>query len=195
MEKIGENVKIKKIAVTGSISAGKSTVCEELKLQGAYVLNADDIVHNLLSQDERLIQQIKENFSEDIFVQSKIDRNLIAKIVFKDPSKLKSLEEIIHPKVISRVKECYDQIKEMPQYKAFVVEFPLLFETKFDTFFDQIIYVRATQEIRKKRFQKKEFENREKRFLSETEKIAKSQIIIENNGSLKNLNKQLKNIL
>ena len=194
MEKIGENAKIKKIAVTGSLSAGKSTVCEELKAHGAYVINADDIVHNLLSHDEQLIQQIKEKFSENVFLHNKIDRNLIAKEAFENPDKLKTLESIVHPKVVSAIKETYLQIKMSP-YKAFVVEFPLLFEIQFDSFFDQIIYVLADREIRKKRFRKGQFENREKRFINEEDKIAKSQIIIENNGSLKNLNNQLKNIL
>ncbi len=200
MEKIGGNAKIKKIAITGSLSAGKSTVAELLKPLGAYVLKADDIVHNLLSQDVIIIQKIKEMFGTEILSEAKVDRRLLADLVFKDPKKLKSLEDVLHPKVIEAIQETYAHIKGSDNYKAFVVEFPLLFEIHFDTWFDQIIYVTAEKELCKKRFlqkgfSEKQFKSREKRFLPESQKLSKSDIIIENNGSLENLNNHLRNLL
>ncbi len=200
MEKIGENVKIKKIAITGSLSAGKSTVAERLKSLGAYVLKADDIVHSLLSQDVIIINKIKEMFGNDIISEAKVDRKLLANLVFTNSKKLKFLEEVLHPKVVEIIQETYAHMKNSPDFKAFVVEFPLLFEINFDSWFDQVIYVTASTDLCKKRFidrgfSEEQFEARQKRFDPDNEKISKSHTIIKNNGSIKNLNNQLENLL
>ena len=105
MEKIGGNANIRKIAVTGTLSVGKSTVCEFLKTQGAYVLKADDIVHDLLSRDVSVIQKVREVFGEGVFSQGKIDRKALAKLVFTDSELLSSLEKILHPKVVKIPRE------------------------------------------------------------------------------------------
>ncbi len=199
MEKIGGNAKIRKIAVTGTLSAGKSTICELLKTRGAFVLKTDDIVHNLLSQDV-IIQKIKEMFSDHVFSQGKIDRKKLADQVFTNSEKLQSLEEVLHPKVVETIQETYTNIKNSPDFKAFVVEIPLLFEIHFENWFDQIIFVTANREIRKERFATKgfsqeQFEKRESRFALEEEKHLKSHIILENNGSIENLNQQIAKIL
>ncbi len=199
MEKIGENAKIKKIAITGTVSAGKSTVCEFLRALGAFVIKADDIVHDLLLKNISIIQKIKEKFSDYVIKSGEIDRKLLAGLVFSNSDKLKSLEEILHPEVLEIIKKTYETIKNSPNYKAFVVEFPLLFEIKFEHFFDQIIFVTAAKEKRKNRFMNKgfseeQFELRGKRMMDESEKISKSDYIIENNGSLESLNNQIENI-
>jgi dephospho-CoA kinase len=199
LEKIGENAKIRKIAITGTVSAGKSTVCEFLKTRGAFILQADNIVHNILLKNASIIQKIKEKFSDCVIKNGEIDRKLLADCVFSNSEKLKSLEDILHPEVIEIIKKTYDTIKDSPDYKAFVVEFPLLFEIEFEHFFDQVIFVTADEERRKNRFINKgfseeQFKLRSKRMSSENEKISKSDFIIKNNGSLENLNNQIENI-
>ena len=200
LEKIGGNAKIRKIAVTGTLSAGKSTACETLYQLGAYVLKADDIVHDLLSHNVDIIQKIKEMFNSDVIVQGKIDRKKLADSVFNHPEKLQALEEVLHPKVVETIQKTYTDIKDSRDYKAFVVEFPLLFEINFNEWFDEIVYITANSALRKKRFLAKGFDEsqflaREKRFIPESEKLSKSNIIIENNGSIENLNHHLSKIL
>lgn len=200
MEKIGGSAKIKKIAVVGIISAGKSTVCELLKAQGAYVLNADDIVHDLLSQDVITIQKIKEVFGKGVISQGQVDRKALANQVFTHSELLKSLEAILHPKVVKTIQDTYSLIEHRSDYKAFVVEFPLLFEIQFDTWFDEIIFVTADINLCKKRFlqrgfSEEQFEKRIKRFAHAEDKITKSHYVITNNGSVENLKKQIENIL
>ena len=117
MEKIGEHVNIRKIAVTGTLSAGKSTVCDLLKAHNAYVLKADDIVHELLSQDAITIQQVKEEFGESVIQNGKVDRKTLATRVFTRPDQLNKLEQILHPKVVQTIKNAYTSTD-----KLFVVE-------------------------------------------------------------------------
>ena len=59
-------LKLKKIAVTGGLAAGKTTVCQLFKELGAYVVSADEIVHQLLSPDTAVGQQVVSLLGSDI---------------------------------------------------------------------------------------------------------------------------------
>ncbi len=164
-----------------------------LKPLGAYVLKADDIVHDLLSRDVLVIQKIKEVFGEGVLSEGKVNRKALADLVFTNSKLLNSLEAILHPKVVKIIQETYNLVQNCD---TFVVEFPLLFEIGFDSWFDEILFVTAKKEICKKRFLEKgfseeQFENRLKRFSPESEKIAKADYVIENNGSIENLKQEI----
>ena len=84
---------LKRVAVTGGLSSGKSSVCFFFKELGAYVVNADDIVHTLLSTDTQLINKVKLLFGENVIVDGKIDRSKVAKIVFQLEGILPHIED------------------------------------------------------------------------------------------------------
>ena len=74
-QKLGRMLKLKKIAITGGIASGKSTVCRLLGELGAYVVSADAIVHELLKTDTDLGQRIVQQFGPDILESGQIDRS------------------------------------------------------------------------------------------------------------------------
>lgn len=196
MEKIGRIVKIRSIAVTGIPSSGKSAVCEILSHQGAFVVKADDIVHNLLSTDPEIVRQVVEILGEGVIENETINRGKVAAIVFRDKKKLKDLEALLHPRVIEEIKRTYEQIKDSSKYKAFVVEIPLLFEMQLGKWFDTTITVIADDEICKNRFMnkgftKEQFDLRKANHLSQMEKSKLSDITITNNGTIKDLEEKV----
>ncbi len=198
MEKIGGSVKIRRIAITGAISSGKSTLSDLLAKRGAYVIKADELVHELLSSDPRTIQQVTTIFG-DVLTNGVIDRKKLARFVFSDKEKLTALESILHPQVIEKIKSFYEKVS-LNHYKAFVVEFPLLFEIGFNSWFDTVVYMTADTPILKNRFTGKgfteeEFSKRSARFLPEEKKIGLSDIVIHNNGSLKQLEEEATKLL
>lgn len=191
MEKIGENVKIRKIAVTGIVASGKSTVCDILeKKKGAYVIKSDEVVHDLYSQNEEIQKQVAEEFGEVIISDGQIDRKKLAEVVFSDEKALAQLEEIVHPVVIKMIKNRYEEVKNLP-YSAFVVEFPLLFEIGFEKWFDKNVVVACDEDECRKRFNQtfhnNSFESRMANQLTQEEKKARADFVIENRGSIKNL--------
>jgi dephospho-CoA kinase len=198
LEKIGESANIRKIAITGAISSGKSALSDFLAKQGAYVIKADDLVHKLLSNDPSIIQQIKTAFG-DVLTNNTIDRKKIASLVFQDKEKLEKLEAILHPKVLEEIKVRYKTMAST-SYKAFAVEFPLLFEINFASWFDTVVYVDSDPALCKKRFisrgfTEEEYSKRSARFLSEGLKKKQSDIIINNSGSLRELEEAATEIL
>ena len=119
---------MRKIAITGTLASGKSTIGRILQEYGAYVVDADEIVHSLLSPNTPIGQQIVELLGSEIVAGNQLDRKKISEIVFADPKKLRSLEKILHPAVKQEINRRFDRVKNNPSYKFFVAE--VLFSTK-----------------------------------------------------------------
>ena len=173
-----------KIAITGNIASGKSTVEKIIENNGYKVYDTDKIAHKILENSE----DVKKAFKT-------VDRKEIAKIVFSTPKKLKLLESIIHPKVKEEILKIFDS-----EDKLVFISVPQLFESGFDTLFNKIIYVTADRALRLERLIKRNnltIEEAEIRINAQVEKdkIKKSDYIIENNTDLVNLQNKVKEVL
>ncbi len=156
-------LKLRKIAITGGVASGKSTVCEFFRELGAYTVSADAIVHELLKN---------ENRSE------------LAKRVFQNPEELKKLEALLHPAVLQRIEELYVAACEAEKYTSFVAEIPLLFEVGWQDKFDIVITVLRDEHEAKKSFAHTDYDLRMQRQMKPQEKALKSTYTINNTGSL-----------
>src|SRR5690606_9385655 len=92
------------IGITGSIATGKSTVTKYLSEKGYKIIDSDKIVHKLLSTSS-VLSEISLAFGRDLIVDGVLVRKLLAKMIFDDEEKRKLLNSIIHPRVISEIKE------------------------------------------------------------------------------------------
>jgi dephospho-CoA kinase len=187
---------LKKVAIIGTIGSGKSSVCKIFYQLGAYVVEADKIVHELLDKDRSLKQQLIAHFGPDILTNDRIDREKLAN-VFKDDKKLKILEDLVHPKVFEEIERRYQHAKK-EQRSLFVVEIPLLFECNKEKDFDVIILVKTKPEILQKRLQEHPIKNvslRLKRLIPQEIKEKKADIVLENNESFDALEKNVQKLI
>lgn len=128
-----------KIAITGGIGSGKSTVCNILIGLGYPVVSADAVYHELL-QGSDLVRRIAEKFPS--VVQTGIlDRKKLSELVFSSPEALKRLNEITHPAVMEEL------LSRMNGPVSFG-EVPLLFEGGFASRFDRVFVVMRKKEDR-----------------------------------------------
>lgn len=200
MAKIGRNVKLKKVAVTGGLACGKSKVCSFLKLLGAYVVSADEVVHQLLSSDTILGQKVIRLIGSDIVVDGHIHRPLVAKKVFDQPELLHALESLLHPAVFDEIETRFQKARAEDKNKLFVAEIPLLYESGFDPFFDAVIAVVADSDTCGERFTAigkeglEEYKKRSQHQMSMVEKAQRADYVIENNGSLDALRQSVENV-
>lgn len=188
---------LKKVAVTGGLASGKTTVCQLFKKLGAYVVNADEIVHTLLSHNS-LIQkealQIVDPFGKQ---DQKLDRLAIAREVFKDPQKLQRLEMLLHKEVFLEIERQYEKVKQERKHPLFVAEIPLFYESQDTPNYDVVICVKTKDQLAKERFlQRKhvsseEFSLRMQRQLPPEEKEKRAHYILDNSGSLTLLENQV----
>lgn len=182
-------LKLVKVAVTGGIASGKTTVCRFLKELGACVVSADEIVHQLLTIHTNLGKQVINLIGPEIVINQQIDRSKIAQKVFTQTQLLEALEKLLHPAVYEEIEKRYEEAQKDKKASFFVAEVPLLFETGGERYFDYTIAVVSDETQCRKRFQgnTEEFYRRSARQLSQLEKQKKANFIIENNGSLSDL--------
>ena len=190
-------LKLRKIAITGGLAAGKTTVCQLFKELGAYVLSADDLVHQLLSPQTHIGKRVIQLLGEDILSGSTIDRKKVSEKVFSQPEKLHALEQILHPAVFDEIKNSYEQIEKQGKYPFFVAEIPLLYEAGRAEEFDAIITVVAEPEVCKRRFLQDgkhtelEFTERMTRQWNTREKAKRADYVLDNNGTIADLKAQV----
>lgn len=188
---------LRKVAVTGSIASGKSTVCRFFEELGAYVISADAIVHQLLIPSTSVGKKILEILGADILVDGELNREMIAKKVFRNPSLLEKVEKQLHPEVQKVIETKYQEISHKA-YPLFVAEIPLLFESGLEIFYDKVIVVTSDKESRLRRFIKTtrydeaEFERREKRLMPIAEKCRRADFVFNNHGNINQLNHLVK---
>jgi dephospho-CoA kinase len=192
-------LKLRKIAVTGGLSSGKSSVSRIFKELGAIVVSSDEIVHQLLSPHDLIGQQVIKLIGSDIVQAGQINRAEIAKKVFNNRELLHSLEQILHPAVNLEVEKQYQMALEKGVNGLFVAEIPLLFESDSGPF-DATIAVVSDSDLCRARFKKttdyddNEFDRRMARQLPPEEKAKKATFVIRNNGSLEDLRHAVKAI-
>jgi dephospho-CoA kinase len=193
-------LKLKKIAVTGGLSAGKTTVCKLFKELGAYIASADEIVHQLLLPGTSTGRQVVSLFGSDIISGETVDRKKIAARVFSQPALLTALENIVHPAVFNEIEKQYKQVSREKKYTLFVAEIPLLYEAEAEDLFDSVISVLADPELCRQRFTKakqnhpEEFDRRMERQMAPEKKADKAHYTIENNGTFEDLSTEVKDL-
>ena len=189
-------LKLKKIAITGGVASGKSSVCRFFKELGAFVVNADEVVHELLTPDTTLGQQVIRLLGLNVVSEGLISRRIIAEKVFKDRQLLEALEKLLHPAVLKKIEERYAEASRTGEYTSFAVEIPLLFEIGNEGFYDVVVAVLADEAIAKKRFatagfQQEEYDRRMRRQINPHQKALRAHYTIHNNGSLADLREQV----
>jgi dephospho-CoA kinase len=179
------------IGLTGGIAAGKSEALAAFARLGAATLSSDAVVHQLLDS-EPLRGRLIERFGAEIAAGEEIDRAKIGEIVFADPEQLSWLEGEIHPLVRERTAEW---LLSLPaDTEVAVVEVPLLFEAGSDGAFDTTVAVVTADELRRSRAERRGHAlvgEREARQLSQEEKAERAEHVIENHGSIEDLEQAL----
>lgn len=185
------------IGITGSIGTGKSTIARLLKDKGAYVLNADQIAHQLLDSKTACFKGIVKAFGKEILAERQIDRKKLAAIIFTDGDAKKKLEAIIHPRVIRKIKSEIKRIKRQEESEVVVLDVPLLFETGLDKAADHNIVVTAKRNVQIERaaehlhLSKAEVNRRIRNQWSLRDKVALADEVIDNSGSINQTKKQV----
>jgi dephospho-CoA kinase len=136
-----------RIALTGSIGMGKSTVAKMFQRAGVPVFDADAVVRRLQGPGGGLVEKIGALFPGTVR-SGTLDRECLAHIVLADPAKLKILEEIVHP-VVREARESF--VAEHSDALGLVFEIPLLFETGGENEFDKVVVVSAPPDVQRAR--------------------------------------------
>lgn len=184
------------IGLSGGVAAGKSTVAKLLADKyKVRVVDADQLVHQSMAKSTPTYRQIVAQFGEEyLSAEGEIDRAKLAELVFHEPEKLRQLEEIIHPEIIRQLKEQIEASRR--QNETLVVVVPLLFEKGLEDLVDTVWAVVANDEEKVRRLMSRGLSKEQawlriRAQLPDAEKARRADLVIYNNGSLKELEEQV----
>lgn len=184
-----------KIGLTGTIGSGKSTVSARFAKLGAVVLDADAVSRELLASDTACRRAVVDAFGDGILQEDgSLDRKKLAGIVFSDSTARARLNGIVHPAVIERMFAKAERSLAANPDTPVLFDAPLLIECGLQDRMDAVVLVTASRETSLKRVMlrdgcgEREAAARIGAQLPQEEKAQYADFVIENNGTLDELN-------
>ena len=182
------------LGITGGIATGKTAVSDILKSLDIKVIDMDIISREVIKLP-KIIQSIKNEFGSDVIKNGTVDRKLLREFIFDDKAKVQKLNNIMHPAIIEKAKNEIDRLKSSTP--LIVVVIPLLFETNLEYLIDSILLVTADYDKQVERIMKRDnstktnAENIIAAQMPLSEKVKKSNYVIENNGTYEELKEKV----
>ena len=180
----------KKIAVTGGIGSGKTAALSLLAGMGYPVFSCDEISRELW-KDETYLKILAEAFPA-CTEEGKIVKSRLSALIFSDTGERKRLEAIAHPRIMRQLSD------EMEKHAVSFAEVPLLFEGGYETLFDGVLLVereegeRIAAVMQRDGISETEVKRRISAQFSDTERKREGIAVVQNSGSLAELEKNLR---
>jgi len=178
------------VALTGNVAAGKTSVVHWWRTWGATVLEADALVREVQAVGSPVLTAIIGHFGRGVLLpDGALDRAALRRIVFADADARAALNAIVHPAVQARRAELLDAARARGD-AVVVSDIPLLFEVLDPATFDVVVLVDAPADVRRERLVRHrgllpdEADRLMAAQLPSGPKRAKSDIVIDNDGTL-----------
>tara|TARA_B100000678_G_scaffold287650_1_gene294626 strand:+ start:4079 stop:4663 length:585 start_codon:yes stop_codon:yes gene_type:complete len=131
-----------KVAITGGIGTGKTTISSMFSDKGIPVFNSDEIAKEIMNTDSLLKNEIVTAFGDKAYDKNKLNKEYLSDVIFNNETLLKKINSIVHPYV---AEEFNSWIQEQNS-KYIIYESAIIFENQAEDFFDKIICVTASEE-------------------------------------------------
>lgn len=182
-----------KVALTGNIASGKSTVARVWRELGATVIDADELARRVVAPGTPALTRIVSRWGPGMLLPSgELDRAALRDVVFRDEAERRELESIVHPEVGRlRLVELGRAAREGRD--LVVSDIPLLFEAGMEKDFDLVVLVDSPEAVRRERLidSRGLSPSEAGRMIaaqeSAEEKRRHSDVVIENDGSIGDL--------
>jgi len=200
-----------RVGLTGGLASGKTAVAQMFASRGAYLMHADEVAHELMQPGQPIYEEVVRHFGDSIVNADKtINRPILAAIAFEG-ERVKELNAIVHPGVTARMQQWFAEMSEFDPKGVLVFEAALILEAGMGKYFEKLVVVTSNREQKLERFAQrvlgtsvanteeleKALRDAERRLgaqLSESEKVAAADYVIDNSGSLAETERQVNKI-
>lgn len=188
---------MKIIGLTGGIASGKSTVSRLLAEHGYAVIDADRIAWQLAEPDNSLWQAYYERYGEKVLNDDRtLNRQAVASVVFQNPAEKQWMDSAAHPMIKAEIQRNLARLIAAGRDVVFL-DVPLLYEAGWEYMADTVWVVYADEANQLRRlcqrngFSEDEAQRRIGAQLPMSEKKRRADVVIDNNGSLEDLSRQV----
>ncbi len=188
------------VGLTGNIASGKSTVARLLVAQGATLIDADVLARKAVEPGTSALAAIRERFGDGVLsTDGTLDRAALRRIVFHDPAARDALNRIVHP-AVGLLRDVELAAARARGDRVIISDIPLLFEAGLEGSVDAVIFVDAPEEVRLRRLMDdRALPEADARAMMSAqwpaaEKRARSTFVIENDGSVEQLTRQVSDL-
>lgn len=142
-----------RVAVTGNIASGKTTVARLFESWGAERIDADAITRELQQPGQPVFDAIVRRFGPHILqADGTLDRRALRELILADSNARADLNAIVHPAVFEAIEVLSARRSALGARRQtldapIVIEIPLLFETGTAPRFDRVVLVHAPKEV------------------------------------------------
>lgn len=211
-----------RVGLTGGLGSGKSTVAAILRDLGAQVIEADELGRAMMEPGQAVYDEIVRRFGPSVVTgEGRLNRPRLARLAFEE-GRLNELNAIVHPAVIAAQQQWMDEVFRRDPAAVGVIESALIFEVERDARargesegvladwrnrFDHIIVLIAPDEVKIGRYAerlappgpKREAAVRDARVrlarqMTDAEKAARADFVIENTGNLGTLREKVETV-
>jgi dephospho-CoA kinase len=189
------------VGLVGAIGSGKSAVAAAFARRGAVVVSGDVAGHEALRQPE-IRKQVVQRWGRDLLDdKGEINRRKLAAIVFNEPAERRALEALVFPWIEKRLRERIGVAKMDPSVPLIILDAAVMLEAGWNEECDRLLFVDAPTPLRVERlaegrgWTEKEVRNRERAQLPSNEKRIRADAILDNSGTLGELQQRVEEIL
>ena len=131
-----------KVAITGGIGTGKTTISNMFSDKGVPVFNSDEIAKEIMNTNSLLKNEIVTAFGDKVYDKNRLNKEYLSDAIFNNETLLKKINAIVHPYVADE----FNSWIEEQDSKYIIYESAIIFENQAEDFFDKIICVTASEE-------------------------------------------------
>ncbi|RMH74740.1 MAG: dephospho-CoA kinase [Calditrichaeota bacterium] len=189
------------VGITGGIGTGQTTVAKMFEKFGAKVIHADDIARRVVEEDREVKAEIRQAFGNEVFTRNgHVNRKKLAQIVFEDEAKTHRLNQIVHPRMVSRIVDELEEARDSGKYPMIAIDAALIYEANLEQMFDAVVVVTARLKDRIQRIRErdglseKEIRDRISRQIPVEEKVKWADYVLRNTADLKELEKHARRV-
>lgn len=186
------------LGITGNIASGKSQVAEMFVRFGATRVDADQLAREVVQPGSDTLACLVDRFGRGILrPDGNLDRKKLGEHIFTDPKARQDLNRIIHPAIAELATRQLQELRSKPDIPLVVYEAPLLFEAGAKRRVDKVLVVKVSEEVQLQRLRARdglsetEARNRMVTQMSQQDKLAGADFVIDNSGSLEQLKTQV----
>lgn len=171
-----------KVAITGGIGTGKTTISNMFSDKGVPVFNSDEIAKEIMNTNSLLKNEIVTAFGDKVYDKNRLNKEYLSDAIFNNETLLKKINAIVHPYVADE----FNSWIEEQDSKYIIYESAIIFENQAEDFFDKIICVTASKEdvisrvMKRNNFSVDKIKSIINKQLPNDAKIQKSDYVIEN---------------